>query len=164
MLEPTNDDEGVMDTITRVDGSGKDFLIQKAGGSMLPPSHETIDNRLHSVYQEGKTVFKFAVTKMADVSFEIMERNKLSADDIAWLVPHQANMRIINATAERMGLDKSKVMINIHKYGNTTSATLPLCLWEWENQLKKGDNIILSCFGGGFTWGSIYIKWSYDSN
>lgn len=164
LLEPTNDDEGVMDTITRVDGSGKDFLIQKAGGSMLPPSHETIDNRLHSVYQEGKTVFKFAVTKMADVSFEIMERNKLSADDIAWLVPHQANMRIINATAERMGLDKSKVMINIHKYGNTTSATLPLCLWEWENQLKKGDNIILSCFGGGFTWGSIYIKWSYDSN
>lgn len=164
LLEPTNDDEGVMDTITRVDGSGKDFLIQKAGGSMLPPSHETIDNRLHSVYQEGKTVFKFAVTKMADVSFEIMERNNLSADDIAWLVPHQANMRIINATAERMGLDKSKVMVNIHKYGNTTSATLPLCLWEWENQLKKGDNIILSCFGGGFTWGSIYIKWSYDSN
>ncbi|MSP57776.1 MAG: 3-oxoacyl-ACP synthase [Flavobacteriales bacterium] len=164
LLEPTNDDEGIMDTITRVDGSGKDFLIQKAGGSMLPPSHETIDNRLHSVYQEGKTVFKFAVTKMADVSFEIMERNKLSADDIAWLVPHQANMRIINATAERMGIDKSKVMINIHKYGNTTSATLPLCLWEWENQLKKGDNIILSCFGGGFTWGSIYIKWSYDSN
>ncbi len=164
LLEPTNDFEGIIDTITRVDGSGKDFLIQKAGGSMLPPSHETIDNRLHSVYQEGKTVFKFAVIKMADVSFEIMNRNNLSSDDIAWLVPHQANMRIIDATAERMGLDKSKVMINIQKYGNTTSATLPLCLWEWENQLKKGDNIILSCFGGGFTWGSIYIKWSYDSN
>ena len=131
---------------------------------MLPQSHETIDQRLHYAQQEGKTVFKFAVTHMADVSYEIMERNNLSADDIAWLVPHQANLRIIDATADRMGLDKNKVMINIQKYGNTTSATLPLCLWEWENQLKKGDNLILSSFGGGFTWGSIYLKWAYDSN
>jgi 3-oxoacyl-[acyl-carrier-protein] synthase-3 len=146
------------------DGLGREFLIQKAGGSMLPPSHETIDQRLHYAYQEGKTVFKFAVTRMADVSYEIMERNNLTADDIAWLVPHQANLRIIDATADRMGLDKNKVMINIQKYGNTTSGTLPLCLWEWEKQLKKGDNLILSSFGGGFTWGSIYLKWAYDSN
>jgi 3-oxoacyl-[acyl-carrier-protein] synthase-3 len=139
LLEPTTDGMGIQDSITRVDGSGRDFLIQKAGGSMLPPSHETIDQRLHYAYQEGKTVFKFAVTRMADV-------------------------RIIDATADRMGLDKNKVMINIQKYGNTTSGTLPLCLWEWEQQLKKGDNLILSSFGGGFTWGSIYLKWAYDSN
>ena len=164
LLEPSTDGMGIQDSITRVDGSGRDFLIQKAGGSMLPPSHETIDQRLHYAYQEGKTVFKFAVTRMADVSYEIMERNNLSADDIAWLVPHQANLRIIDATADRMGLDKNKVMINIQKYGNTTSGTLPLCLWEWEQQLKKGDNLILSSFGGGFTWGSIYLKWAYDSN
>jgi 3-oxoacyl-[acyl-carrier-protein] synthase-3 len=164
LLEPSEDGLGIQDTITRVDGSGREFLIQKAGGSMLPPSHETIDQRLHYAYQEGKTVFKFAVTRMADVSYEIMERNQLKADDIAWLVPHQANLRIIDATADRMGLDKNKVMINIQKYGNTTSGTLPLCLWEWESQLKKGDNIILSSFGGGFTWGSIYLKWAYDSN
>ena len=164
LLEPSTDGMGIQDSITRVDGSGRDFLIQKAGGSMLPPSHETIDQRLHYAYQEGKTVFKFAVTRMADVSFEIMERNNLSADDIAWLVPHQANLRIIDATADRMGLDKNKVMINIQKYGNTTSGTLPLCLWEWEKQLKKGDNLILSSFGGGFTWGSIYLKWAYDTN
>ena len=164
LLEPTEDGLGIQDSITRVDGSGREFLIQKAGGSMLPPSHETIDQRLHYAYQEGKTVFKFAVTRMADVSYEIMERNNLSADDIAWLVPHQANLRIIDATADRMGLDKNKVMINIQKYGNTTSGTLPLCLWEWEKQLKKGDNLILSSFGGGFTWGSIYLKWAYDSN
>lgn len=163
LLEPAEDGLGIQDTITRVDGSGRDFLIQKAGGSMRPPSHESIDQRLHYAYQEGKTVFKFAVTRMADVSYEIMERNNLTADDIAWLVPHQANLRIIDATADRMGLDKNKVMINIQKYGNTTSATLPLCLWEWENQLKKGDNIILSSFGGGFTWGSIYLKWAYDT-
>jgi 3-oxoacyl-[acyl-carrier-protein] synthase-3 len=164
LLEPSTDGMGIQDSITRVDGSGRDYLIQKAGGSMLPPSHETIDQRLHYAYQEGKTVFKFAVTRMADVSFEIMERNNLSADDIAWLVPHQANLRIIDATADRMGLDKNKVMINIQKYGNTTSGTLPLCLWEWEKQLKKGDNLILSSFGGGFTWGSIYLKWAYDTN
>lgn len=163
LLEPAEEGLGIQDTITRVDGSGRDFLIQKAGGSMCPPSHESIDQRLHYAYQEGKTVFKFAVTRMADVSYEIMERNNLTADDIAWLVPHQANLRIIDATADRMGLDKNKVMINIQKYGNTTSATLPLCLWEWESQLKKGDNIILSSFGGGFTWGSIYLKWAYDT-
>jgi 3-oxoacyl-[acyl-carrier-protein] synthase-3 len=163
LLEPSTDGLGIQDSITRVDGSGRDFLIQKAGGSMLPPSHETVDQRLHYAYQEGKTVFKFAVTRMADVSYEIMERNQLQADDIAWLVPHQANMRIIDATAERMGLDKNKVMINIQKYGNTTSGTLPLCLWEWESQLKKGDNLILSSFGGGFTWGSVYLKWAYDT-
>ncbi|MFM7639040.1 MAG: beta-ketoacyl-ACP synthase III [Bacteroidota bacterium] len=163
LLEPSTDGLGIQDTITRVDGSGCDFLIQKAGGSMLPPSHETVDQRLHYAYQEGKTVFKFAVTRMADVSYEIMERNQLQADDIAWLVPHQANLRIIDATADRMGLDKNKVMINIQKYGNTTSGTLPLCLWEWESQLKKGDNIILSSFGGGFTWGSVYLKWAYDT-
>jgi 3-oxoacyl-[acyl-carrier-protein] synthase-3 len=163
LLEPCTDGVGIQDTITRVDGSGREFLIQKAGGSMLPPSHETVDQRLHYAYQEGKTVFKFAVTRMADVSYEIMERNQLQADDIAWLVPHQANLRIIDATADRMGLDKNKVMINIQKYGNTTSGTLPLCLWEWESQLKKGDNIILSSFGGGFTWGSIYLKWAYDT-
>lgn len=163
LLEPAEEGLGIQDTITRVDGSGRDFLIQKAGGSMRPPSHESIDQRLHYAYQEGKTVFKFAVTRMADVSYEIMERNNLTADDIAWLVPHQANLRIIDATADRMGLDKNKVMINIQKYGNTTSATLPLCLWEWESQLKKGDNIILSSFGGGFTWGSIYLKWAYDT-
>lgn len=163
LLEPAEEGLGIQDSITRVDGSGRDFLIQKAGGSMRPPSHESIDQRLHYAYQEGKTVFKFAVTRMADVSYEIMERNNLTADDIAWLVPHQANLRIIDATADRMGLDKNKVMINIQKYGNTTSATLPLCLWEWESQLKKGDNIILSSFGGGFTWGSIYLKWAYDT-
>ncbi|MFM6952748.1 MAG: beta-ketoacyl-ACP synthase III [Bacteroidota bacterium] len=163
LLEPSTDGLGIQDSITRVDGSGREFLIQKAGGSMLPPSHETVDQRLHYAYQEGKTVFKFAVTRMADVSYEIMERNKLHADDIAWLVPHQANLRIIDATADRMGLDKNKVMINIQKYGNTTSGTLPLCLWEWESQLKKGDNIILSSFGGGFTWGSVYLKWAYDT-
>lgn len=163
LLEPSTDGLGIQDSITRVDGSGRDFLIQKAGGSMLPPSHETVDQRLHYAYQEGKTVFKFAVTRMADVSYEIMERNQLHADDIAWLVPHQANLRIIDATADRMGLDKNKVMINIQKYGNTTSGTLPLCLWEWESQLKKGDNLILSSFGGGFTWGSIYLKWAYDT-
>jgi 3-oxoacyl-[acyl-carrier-protein] synthase-3 len=136
-------------------------LVQKAGGSLLPPSHETIDQRLHYVYQEGKTVFKFAVTNMADVSYEVMQRNNLTADDVDWLVPHQANLRIIDATAERMGLDKSKVLINIQRYGNTTAGTLPLCLFDFESQFKKGDNLILSTFGGGFTWGAIYVKWAY---
>lgn len=160
-MEPNYEGYGVLDSILRSDGSGRHYLHQKAGGSCKPPTHETIDAKEHYVYQEGRTVFKFAVTNMADVSAEIMERNGLKPDDIAWLVPHQANLRIIDATAERMGLPKEKVMINIHKYGNTTSGTIPLCLYEWENQLKKGDNLILSTFGGGFTWGSVYLKWAY---
>ena len=162
LLEPNTEGYGIQDSILRVDGSGRQFLIQHAGGSMNPPSHETIDKKMHYVYQEGKTVFKFAVTNMADVSYEIMERNNLTSDDVDWLVPHQANLRIIDATAERMGLDKSKVLVNIQKYGNTTSGTLPLCMYDFEKQFKKGDNLILSTFGGGFTWGSIYLKWAYD--
>ena len=162
LMEPNTKGYGIQDSILRVDGSGRQFLIQHAGGSMNPPSHETIDKKMHYVYQEGKTVFKFAVTNMADVSYEIMERNNLTSDDVDWLVPHQANLRIIDATAERMGLDKSKVLVNIQKYGNTTSGTLPLCMYDFEKQFKKGDNLILSTFGGGFTWGSIYLKWAYD--
>jgi 3-oxoacyl-[acyl-carrier-protein] synthase-3 len=135
----------------------------KAGGSLKPASIETVTAKEHYIYQEGKAVFKFAVVGMADVSAEIMERNHLTADDVAWLVPHQANLRIIDATANRMGLSKDKVMINIQKYGNTTAATIPLCLWEWEKKLHKGDNIILSAFGGGFTWGAIWVKWAYDT-
>ena len=163
LLEPNTEGVGIMDSILRTEGSGRHYLHQKAGGSVKPASHETIDSGEHFVYQEGQTVFKFAVTNMAEVSAEIMERNKLTADDIAWLVPHQANKRIIDATAKRMGLAEEKVMINIQKYGNTTNGTLPLCLWEWENKLQKGDNIILSAFGGGFTWGAIYLKWAYNS-
>ena len=136
----------------------------KAGGSAFPASHETIDAKKHYVFQEGQSVFKAAVTSMADVSEEIMKRNNLTADDVAWLVPHQANQRIIDATARRMGVGSEKVMLNIEKYGNTTNGTIPLCLWEWENKLKKGDTLILAAFGGGFTWGSIYLKWAYDSN
>jgi 3-oxoacyl-[acyl-carrier-protein] synthase-3 len=136
----------------------------KAGGSLRPSSHETIDNKEHFVFQEGQAVFKVAVSKMADVSVEIMEKHKLKSEDIAWFVPHQANMRIIEAVARRMGIDKDKVMINIERFGNTTAATIPLCLWEWEPKLKKGDNIILSAFGGGFTWGSVYLKWAYDGS
>ncbi len=162
LLEPNTDGFGVIDSVLRSDGSGKQYLHQPAGGSALPASHETVENRQHYVYQEGKAVFKFAVTNMADVSAEIMERNQLSSEDVDWLVPHQANLRIIDATANRMGLPKEKVMINIQKYGNTTAGTLPLCLWDWENQLKKGDNIVLSAFGGGFTWGAIYLKWAYN--
>ncbi len=161
LLEPNYEGLGIMDSILHVDGSGREFLHQKAGGSLKPPTHETIDAGEHYVYQEGKTVFKFAVTNMAEVSRQIMDRNNLVADDIAWLVPHQANKRIIDATAERMEIDSSKVMLNIERFGNTTNGTLPLCLWEWENQLKKGDNIVLSAFGGGFTWGAIWIKWAY---
>jgi 3-oxoacyl-[acyl-carrier-protein] synthase-3 len=164
LLEPTSDGLGIQDSILRSDGSGKEFLHQKAGGSVKPPTHETIDAKEHYVYQEGKTVFKFAVTNMADVAAEIMENNNLKGDDVAWLVPHQANKRIIDATANRMGVGEEKVMLNIDRYGNTTNGTIPLCLWEWENQLKKGDNIILAAFGGGFTWGSIYLKWAYDAN
>jgi len=163
LLEPSTDDTGIIDTILRTDGSGAEYLHMKAGGSLEPPTIQTVTEKKHFIYQEGKAVFKFAVKGMADVSEEIMQRNNLTADDVAWLVPHQANLRIIDATAERMGLPKEKVMINIQRYGNTTAATIPLCLWEWEKQLKKGDNIILSAFGGGFTWGAIWIKWSYDS-
>jgi len=163
LLEPSRDETGLLDSILRTDGSGEHYLHMKAGGSREPASIETVTEKKHFIYQEGKTVFKHAVEGMADVSAEIMERNHLSADDVAWLVPHQANMRIIDATAHRMGLSRDKVMINIQRYGNTTAATIPLCLWEWEKQLKKGDNIVLAAFGGGFTWGAIWVKWSYDS-
>lgn len=163
LLEPTNEDVGIIDAILRSDGSGRKYLIQPAGGSASPATKETVENRDHYVKQEGKTVFKFAVTNMAEVSAEIMEKNNLTSDDVDWLVPHQANLRIIDATAERMGVSKDKVMINIQKYGNTTAGTLPLCLWDWEKQLKKGDNLILSAFGGGFTWGAVYLKWAYNS-
>lgn len=162
LLEPTEEDYGIMDFKLQVDGVGEQFLHMKAGGSRRPASHETIDKREHYVYQEGAAVFKFAVTNMADVAAEIMERNHLTADDVAWLVPHQANKRIIDATANRMGVTADKVMLNIHKYGNTTSGTIPLCLWDYESQLKKGDNLILAAFGGGFTWGAVYVKWMLD--
>jgi 3-oxoacyl-[acyl-carrier-protein] synthase-3 len=161
LLEPSSDGVGIMDSILQSDGAGRIHLHMKAGGSARPPSHETIDAKEHFVYQEGQPVFKFAVTKMADVAVEIMEKNNLKSKDISWLVPHQANMRIIEATARRMGIDKEQVMINIERYGNTTAATIPLCIWEWEKQLKKGDNLILAAFGGGFTWGSMWVKWAY---
>ena len=163
LLEPNNEGFGIIDTILRSDGSGRVHLHQKAGGSVKPASLETVMNKEHYVYQEGQQVFKFAVKNMADVSAEIMERNGLTSESVAWLVPHQANMRIITATGERMGLPEEKVMVNIDRYGNTTNGTLPICLWEWEPKLKKGDNIILAAFGGGFTWGSIYLKWAYNS-
>jgi 3-oxoacyl-[acyl-carrier-protein] synthase III len=163
LLEPTTDEIGIMDSILMSDGSGMQYLHMKAGGSVRPPSHDTVEAREHYIYQEGQAVFKFAVTRMADVSVKIMEKNNLKAEDVSWLVPHQANLRIIDATARRMGIGKEKVMINIERYGNTTGATIPLCLWEWEKRLKKGDNIILAAFGGGFTWGSIWVKWAYDS-
>ena len=161
LLEADTTGFGIIDSILRSDGSGRAYLHQKAGGSVNPSSYKTIDAKHHFVFQDGQPVFKFAVTKMADVSAEIMERNNLKAEDVAWLVPHQANKRIIDATAKRMGVGAEKVMLNIQKYGNTTNATIPLCLWEWEKQLKKGDNIILAAFGGGFTWGSVWIKWAY---
>ncbi len=162
LLEPTTEKMGIIDAILKADGSGENFLHMKAGGSRKPATLETIANREHYAYQEGATVFKFAVTNMADVSAEVMERNGLKGEDIAWLVPHQANKRIIDATANRMGVGPEKVMMNIERYGNTTAATIPLCLWEYENQLKKGDNLILAAFGGGFTWGAIYLKWALD--
>ena len=162
LLEPTTEKLGVIDAILKADGSGENYLHMKAGGSRKPATLETIANREHYAYQEGATVFKFAVTNMADVSAEVMERNGLTGDDIAWLVPHQANKRIIDATANRMGVGPEKVMMNIERYGNTTAATIPLCLWEYENQLKKGDNLILAAFGGGFTWGAIFMKWALD--
>lgn len=161
LLEPSDNGNGIKDSILRSDGSGRQFLHMKAGGSVKPATVDTVLAKEHYVYQEGQAVFKFAVKGMADVSYELMQRNNLTADDIAWLVPHQANLRIIDATANRMSLPKEKVMINIHKFGNTTAGTIPLCLWEWESQLKKGDNIILSAFGGGFTWGAIWVKWAY---
>ena len=163
LLEPNEEGFGIQDHILRTDGSGREFLIQQGGGSVNPATIDSVEKKMHFVKQEGLQVFKFAVTKMADVSAEIMERNNLSSEDVAWLVPHQANLRIIDATANRMGVSNDKVMINIQKYGNTTAGTLPLCLWDYEKQLKKGDNIILSAFGGGFTWGSIYLKWAYNS-
>lgn len=164
LLEPSSEEVGVIDSVLKSDGSGRYYLHQKAGGSLKPASYETVDNNEHTVYQEGKTVFKFAVKNMADVAEEIMQRNNLTGDDVAYLVPHQANKRIIDATAERMHINEDKVMINIEKFGNTTAGTLPLCLWEWENKLKKGDNLILAAFGGGFTWGATYVKWAYNTN
>jgi|MGYP000730895499 3-oxoacyl-[acyl-carrier-protein] synthase-3 len=163
LLEPNEEGLGIQDHILRTDGSGREFLIQQGGGSVNPATIDSVEKKMHFLKQEGLQVFKFAVTKMADVSVEIMEKNNLSSEDVAWLVPHQANLRIIDATANRMGVSNDKVMINIQKYGNTTAGTLPLCLWDYEKQLKKGDNIILSAFGGGFTWGSIYLKWAYNS-
>lgn len=163
LLEPTTEGVGIIDSVLKSDGAGRAFLHQKAGGSVKPATVETVMNKEHFVYQEGQTVFKFAVKNMADVAAEIMQRNNLVADDISWLVPHQANKRIISATSDRMGLPEEKVMVNIEKYGNTTNGTLPLCLWEWESKLKKGDNIVLAAFGGGFTWGATYIKWAYDT-
>jgi len=162
LLEPTEDDLGIIDAELHSDGSGRIHLHQKAGGSAKPASHETVDAREHFIYQEGQAVFKFAVSRMADVSVDMMKKHHMEPEDLAWLVPHQANLRIIEATARRMGISPSQVMVNIQEYGNTTDATIPLCLHQWESQLKKGDNIILSAFGGGFTWGAIYMKWAYD--
>lgn len=162
LLEPSEEGYGVQDSILKSDGAGREFLYIKSGGSISPPSKETVENREHFVHQEGQQVFKFAVTNMADFSAKIMERNNLTADDVNWLVPHQANMRIISATANRMGLEEDKVMLNIDRYGNTTNGTLPLLLWDYEKQLKKGDNLVFAAFGGGFTWGALYLKWAYD--
>jgi len=162
LLEPTSEEFGVMDYIFKTDGSGRKFLHQKAGGSIRPATHETVEAKEHFIYQEGQAVFKFAVVNMADVAVQIMERNDLKSEDIAFLVPHQANLRIIDATGRRMGLPPEKVMVNIENYGNTTAATIPLVLWEYEKRLKKGDKLILAAFGGGFTWGSVYLKWAYD--
>jgi 3-oxoacyl-[acyl-carrier-protein] synthase III len=161
LLEPDDQGFGLLDSIIKSDGSGQNHLFQKAGGSRYPPTHETVEKRWHYVYQDGPSVFKFAVKNMADVSAEIMERNHLSGSDVSWLVPHQANKRIIDATANRMGIESDKVMMNIHRYGNTTAATIPLCLFDYESQLKKGDNLVLAAFGGGFTWGAAYVKWAY---
>lgn len=161
LLRPTQERLGVMDHVLQSDGAGWVHLHQKAGGSVKPASHESVAAREHFIYQEGQAVFKWAVSKMADVSLEVMQRNGLAAEDIAWFVPHQANIRIMEAVAKRIGMPKEKVMVNIEKYGNTTAATIPLCLWEWEHQLKKGDNIILASFGAGFTWGAVYLKWAY---
>lgn len=162
LLEPNTDGYGIQDAILHSDGAGREFLHMKAGGSVRPASAETVANKEHYVFQDGQPVFKSAVVNMADVSAEIVEKNKLTADDIAWLVPHQANLRIIDATARRMGVPSERVMINIQRYGNTTSGTIPLCLWDWEDRLHKGDNIVLSAFGGGFTWGAVLVKWAIE--
>jgi 3-oxoacyl-[acyl-carrier-protein] synthase-3 len=162
LLEPNENGYGVLDSILKSDGMGGKYLNLKAGGSLKPASIETVMAKEHYIFQDGQPVFKFAVKGMADVSAELMEKNNLTGDDIAWLVPHQANLRIIDATANRMGLPKEKVMINIQRYGNTTAATIPLCLWEWEKQLKQGQNIVLAAFGGGFTWGATWVKWAYN--
>jgi 3-oxoacyl-[acyl-carrier-protein] synthase-3 len=163
LLEPTKEDIGIYDRIIGFDGAGKEFLHMKAGGSLNPTSHDSIENKEHFVYQEGRTVYKHAVSKMSDISVEIMKRNNITSENLSWFVPHQANMRIIEAVGSRMGIGKEKVLINIERYGNTTAATIPLCFWDYENQLKKGDNIILTAFGAGFTWGTIYLKWAYNS-
>jgi 3-oxoacyl-[acyl-carrier-protein] synthase-3 len=163
LLEPTTEDVGVMDAILKSDGSGESYLHMKAGGSRVPASHESVDARQHYVYQEGSAVFKFAVTNMADVSAQLAERNNLTKENIHWLVPHQANKRIIDATANRVGISEDKVMMNIERYGNTTAGTIPLLLWDYEKKLHKGDNLILAAFGGGFTWGAVYVKWAYNS-
>ena len=163
LLEPNEEGYGIQDSLLKSDGVGREYLYQKAGGSLNPASIETVTNKQHFIFQDGQPVFKFAVKGMADVSAELLERNNLTGDDISWLVPHQANKRIIDATANRMGLSQDKVMLNIERYGNTTAATIPLCLWEWENKLHKGDKIVLAAFGGGFTWGATLIKWAYDS-
>ncbi len=162
LLEPTTEPLGVIDTILRTDGSGFPHLHMKAGGSVRPASHETLNNREHFVYQEGRVVFKYAVSYMADVAVELMSRNGLTNDDIDWVVPHQANLRIVDAAAQRIGMDHNKIMANIQKYGNTSAASIPLCLWEWEDQLKKGDNLILASFGAGFCWGANYVRWGYN--
>lgn len=164
LLEPTNEDVGIMDFILHSDGSGVVHLHMKAGGSLNPASHKTVDNKMHYVYQEGQAVFKHAVYNMAEVSASIMQKNNLTSSDVTWLAAHQANKRIIQATADRMGIGEDKVMMNIERYGNTTSGTIPLLLWDYEKQLKKGDTIILSAFGGGFTWGAVYLKWAYDGS
>jgi 3-oxoacyl-[acyl-carrier-protein] synthase-3 len=161
LLEPNTEGFGIIDSLLKSDGSGKQYLHMKAGGSVRPATGETVANKEHYVFQDGQPVFKFAVTRMADVSAELLERNGMTGDDIAWLVPHQANKRIIDATANRIGLSPDKVMLNIHKYGNTTAATIPLCLWEWKHELNKGDYIVLAAFGGGFTWGASLVKWAY---
>jgi 3-oxoacyl-[acyl-carrier-protein] synthase-3 len=160
LLEPTTDNEGIIDFMLHSDGTGENHLIMKGGGSKYPASHETVDKHYHYIHQEGPSVFKFAVTNMADTAAAIMAKNNLTSDDIRWLVPHQANKRIIDATANRMGVGEDKIMVNIQKYGNTTAATIPLCLFDYQNQIAKGDNLILAAFGGGFTWGSVYVKWA----
>jgi len=162
LLEPNDVGYGIMDSLIRSDGSGMIHLHQKAGGSRMPPTTETVAKRLHYVHQEGAAVYKFAIAKMAEVAGEIMSRNNLRADMIDWLVPHQANKRIIESTAERMGLPMDKVMVTIHKFGNTTNATIPLCLWDYEPKLKRGDRLVLAAFGGGFTWAGSYVQWAYD--
>lgn len=163
MLEPTTEDVGVIDSLHRSDGSGAEYLNMKGGGSRMPASHESVDAKMHYIFQEGATVFKFAVTNMADISGKLLEKNNIKGEDIAWLVPHQANKRIIDATASRIGISEDKIMMNIEKYGNTTAGTIPLLLWDYEKRLKKGDKLVLAAFGGGFTWGAVYVKWAYNT-